>query len=74
MTCDRVRGELVCAMRNEIRSGAADVSRADAYGGVAMLRAMSRLFEWPNLSFTPSGTVFTASWTMPISTRAAEAD
>jgi hypothetical protein len=78
VTCDRVRGELVSDITNQVRPGSADVSRADAYGGVAILRAMSRLFDWPDLGFDTvcSGGVtrFRASWTMPISTRAAEAD
>ncbi|HET9373167.1 MAG TPA: hypothetical protein VFO19_23050, partial [Vicinamibacterales bacterium] len=78
ITCDRVRSELVCEIANEIRAGSSDVSRADAYGGVAILRAMARLFEWPNLRFDSdvSGGVtrFSATWLIPVSRRGNEAD
>jgi hypothetical protein len=69
IVCDRVRGELLCRIENAVAEGAAGPERADAYGGLAMVRAMARLFEWRDLEFRREGGVFQVVWAVPFSTR-----
>ena len=75
--CDRVRKELTLVVDNAIDAGAA-TGRGDAYGGLAIVRAMARLFEWREVACGPAGAAgdrFIASWSMPASeTGARDAD
>jgi PAS domain-containing protein len=79
IVCDRVRGELTAAIRNDTNEAPATLDRVDPYGGLSIVRAMARLFGWPNLRFDREGpdraAPFVASWVMPFGTRrAGEAD
>jgi hypothetical protein len=74
--CDRVRKELMLVVDNAIDAGS-PAGRGDAYGGLAIVRAMARLFEWRELACgrDASGDRFVASWAMPASeTGARDAD
>jgi hypothetical protein len=74
IVCDRVRGELLCRVENNVHD-ASGSDRGDSYGGLAMVTAMARLFEWRDLSLRRDGGTFIAAWSMPFSTRAgSEAD
>src|SRR5262249_49932971 len=39
----------------------------DAYGGLSIVRAMARLFEWTEIACGPSGDRFIAQWSLPAS-------
>jgi PAS domain-containing protein len=72
ITCDRTRGELRAELANRPRAEDADPSREEAYGGLSILKAMTRLFEWPLAFDRPirdGDRWFVASWVMPFSTR-----
>jgi hypothetical protein len=69
ITCDRVRGELVCRLENHASPHAQSLDRADAYGGMAIVRAMARLFDWPDLSWRQDGDRVSVTWAMPFGTR-----
>lgn len=75
VVCDRVRGEIGVTVTNEVLE-AAGRGVGEDYGGVSMLTAMARLFEWRGLTFERRGTAeFVVSWQMPFSTkRGVEAD
>jgi hypothetical protein len=64
--CDRVRKELTLAVDNAI-DPASPAGRGDAYGGLAIVRAMARLFEWREIACGPAGDRFVAQWSMPAS-------
>ena len=49
-------------------------ARGDAYGGIALLATVARLFGWRALHFTPSPGRFRASWSIPVSERPAAGD
>jgi hypothetical protein len=72
-----VRKELTLVVDNAIDAGA-PTGRGDAYGGLAIVRAMARLFEWREVACGPAGAAgdrFIASWSMPASeTGARDAD
>jgi len=51
ITCDRVRKELVFTVTNAFDASAAGSRAGDAYGGLAILKAMARLLEWRELRF-----------------------
>jgi PAS domain-containing protein len=70
---DVVRREIVFRVENDTANGATSEPLGDAYGGLAILRALARLFEWRDLSFTPAGDRFVASWRVAASVRG-EAD
>jgi PAS domain-containing protein len=76
ITCDRVRKELTLLVDNAIdeRSEIAGGGVADAYGGLSIVRAMARLFEWTELACGPSGDRFVARWSMPASEAGALGD
>lgn len=69
IVCDRVRGELVCRLENETRDASPSFDRADAYGGLSIVRAMARLFEWRDLAWRQDGATVSVSWAMPFGTR-----
>jgi hypothetical protein len=69
ISCDRVRGELVCLLENAAPPDAASFDRADAYGGMSMVRAMARLFEWQDLAWRQDGDRVGVTWAMPFGTR-----
>jgi two-component sensor histidine kinase len=64
--CDRIRKELTLTVHNAIDPAAA-ARPGDAYGGLSILRAMARLFEWREIACGPSGDRFIAQWSMPAS-------
>jgi hypothetical protein len=66
ITCDRVRKELTLRVENAIEPSNA-AGQADAYGGLSIVRAMARLFEWTELACGPSGDTFVAAWSFPAS-------
>jgi len=41
----------------------------ETYGGLSILRALARLFDWRELSFTADGGRFIAEWRVPVSVR-----
>ena len=47
------------------------VAHGETYGGVSILRALARLFEWRDLTFEQDGHVFIVSWRVPVSERGA---
>jgi len=61
ITGDRVRKELAFRVENAI-GDVSPVVREDSYGGMSMLKALARLFEWDGLSFELTGGRFVASW------------
>lgn len=69
IVCDRVRGELQCRIENMASRSGFGPDRIDAYGGLAIVTAMARLFEWRELTFAREQQLFVASWVVPFSTR-----
>ncbi|HEY0476169.1 MAG TPA: ATP-binding protein, partial [Kofleriaceae bacterium] len=65
--CDRVRKELTLVVDNAIEPSAAAPGTGDAYGGLSIVRAMARLFEWSEVACGPAGERFVAAWSMPAS-------
>ena len=65
--CDRVRKLLVLTVDNAIAPSALPARPGDAYGGLAIVRAMARLFGWDERSCGPSGERFVAEWALPAS-------
>jgi hypothetical protein len=41
--------------------------RSGGYGGLPIVRAMARLFEWDEVACGPAGASFVAQWSMPAS-------
>jgi two-component sensor histidine kinase len=66
ITCDRVRRELTLLIENAIEPPA-PAGTGDAYGGLSIVRAMARLFEWREIACGASGDRFVAQWSMPAS-------
>jgi hypothetical protein len=66
---DVVRRDIVFRVENITASDAHHEPEGDAYGGLAILRALARLFEWPDLTFARNGDRFIASWSVPASVR-----
>jgi len=62
ITCDRVRKELVFTVANAVSASAAGPRTGDAYGGLAILKAMARLLEWRELRFDAGANRFEVSW------------
>jgi hypothetical protein len=67
LTCDRIRKELVCVVENSTIGGAR--LDGEAYGGVQILRALARLFEWRDLAFDADEGHVRASWRVSLSER-----
>jgi hypothetical protein len=77
VTCDAVRREIHFRVENETSATNAAVGgppQGDAYGGLSILRALARLFEWRDLTFTRTPGRFVAEWRVPASVRALEGD
>lgn len=72
---DRVRGEVTCEVRNATAGSAPDLDHVDPYGGVSIVRAMARLFEWRDfeIQISPEGE-FVVKWSMPSGTQSRLAD
>ncbi len=71
IVCDRIRKELVFQVQNETpqtSQESIDVE-GDAYGGLSLLRALARLFDWRDLTFTRGPGRFVACWRVPFSER-----
>jgi hypothetical protein len=66
---DRVRRELVFQIENEQARPDERLPEGEPYGGLAILRAMARLFDWPDLTFQPAGDRFIVRWRVPVSDR-----
>jgi two-component sensor histidine kinase len=73
ITCDRVRKELALEIENVIEPQRA-TGRAEAYGGLSIVRAMARLFEWTERACGPAGETFVAAWSIPASESGARGD
>jgi hypothetical protein len=71
---DRVRGEVACEVRNATDGAAPDLAHVDPYGGIAIVRAMARLFGWQAFSIEASGGQFVVKWAMPSGTHSPTAD
>ena len=74
IACDRVRGEVVCEVRNATDGPAPDLAHVDPYGGLAIVRAMARLFGWQAFSIEAPGGQFVVKWAMPSGTHSRTAD
>jgi two-component sensor histidine kinase len=72
--CDRVRKQLTLTVDNAIDPSPAPARAGDAYGGLAIVRAMARLFGWAELACGPSGDRFVAQWALPASESSARGD
>jgi len=72
--CDPVRREIVFRVENATASPSGHAPRGDAYGGLSILRALARLFEWHDLTFTQAEGRFVATWRVPASVRAREGE
>ena len=73
ISCDRVRKELTLLVENTI-DPAAPAGPGDTYGGLQILRAMARLFEWTEIACGPAGERFVAQWSLPASERGGRDD
>jgi PAS domain-containing protein len=73
IACDPVRKELTLTVVNAIEPAAA-ARAGDAYGGLAIVRAMARLCEWTELACGPAGDRFIAQWALPASERSGRDD
>jgi two-component sensor histidine kinase len=69
VTCDRVRSELLFRVENAAAAANTTPAAPNPYGGLAIVTAMARLFEWTDLQFDRENTRFVASWSVPFSTR-----
>jgi PAS domain-containing protein len=67
ITCDRVRKELTLVVENAIEPALVPARRDGGYGGLPIVRAMARLFEWEEVACGPSGDSFVAQWSIPAS-------
>jgi PAS domain-containing protein len=65
--CDRVRNEAHFAVENERRTDRC--SSGGAYGGLALMRGMARLFGWREFSAAPQHSTFVVSWRVPLARR-----
>jgi hypothetical protein len=65
---DRVRKEIVFRVENECPGPIAQ-PRGEAYGGMAILNRLGRLFEWRDMTFGFAGGKFVAEWRAPVSER-----
>jgi len=72
--CDRVRKQLVLTVDNAIAPSVLPARPGDAYGGLAIVRAMARLFGWDERACGPSGERFVAEWALPASERSGRGD
>jgi PAS domain-containing protein len=72
IACDPVRRELSAIVENAIDAPASDTpatARGESYGGLAILRAMARLFGWRDLTITSDSSRFIVSWRAPLTRR-----
>jgi hypothetical protein len=74
IVCDRVRGEVVCEVRNATDGPAPDLTHIDPYGGLSIVRAMARLFGWQDFGIQVTEGTFSVKWAMPGGTQSRTAD
>ena len=67
---DRVRKEVVFRVENECPAAVVQ-PRGEAYGGMAILNRLGRLFEWRDMSFAFAERTFVAEWRAPATERGA---
>jgi PAS domain-containing protein len=72
IVCDPVRRELEFRIENQTADRRTDPPAGEAYGGLAMLGALARLFEWRDLSVSRADGRFLVSWRVPASVGAPE--
>jgi hypothetical protein len=65
---DRVRKEIVFRVENQCPAPVAQ-PRGEAYGGMAILNRLGRLFEWRDMTFASADGRFVAEWRAPASER-----
>ncbi len=70
---DPVRREVSFVVENVSDRAAVD-PRGEAYGGLAILRALARLFEWRDLTFEARADTFRAEWRVAVGERGTTAD
>ena len=71
---DRVRGEVACEIRNATDGPAPHLDHVDPYGGLAIVRAMVRLFDWQAFTIDTGDGQFVVKWAMPSGTHSQTAD
>ena len=69
IACDRVRRELLCVVENEVDGRPHAPPVGESYGGLAILRALARLFEWRDLDFDATPGRFRVTWRIPVAER-----
>ena len=69
MTCDRVRRELICRVQNSTSLPGESPIHGETYGGIEIMKALVRLFEWQSPAFESSAGQFVVSWRIPVSER-----
>jgi hypothetical protein len=75
ISVDRVRGEVACEVRNATAGRTPDLDHIDPYGGLSIVRAMARLFEWRDFGIQISAdSQFVVKWSMPSGTQSRLAD
>ena len=67
--CDAVRREITFRVENATRADAGPPPQGEAYGGLSILRALARLFDWRDLTFDTKSGRFVVEWRVPARVR-----
>jgi PAS domain-containing protein len=68
--CDAVRREITFRVENATaRDAAPGAPRGEVYGGLSILRALARLFDWRDLTFETKAGKFVVEWRVPATVR-----
>ena len=68
LVCDRVRRDVHATVENDLAPAAA-VDGGEAYGGIAIMTTIARLFGWRDVAIGRVDRRFVVSWRMPASVR-----
>lgn len=74
ISCDPSRREIRFRVENETADTSDAPPSGDAYGGLSILRALARLFDWRDLTFTRAEGRFVVAWSVPASAQASGDD
>jgi hypothetical protein len=74
VSCDAARREIVFRVENETADASDAAPSGDAYGGLSILRALARLFDWRDLTLARADGRFVASWRVPASAQTSGGD